>query len=94
MADMIARRLRIHGQVQGVFYRNWTVQQAKALGVTGWVRNRSDGSVAIHAEGDAAALDKLTMLCRSGPPAARVERVDIKEAASEGAASFEKLPTG
>ena len=55
----IGRRLRIFGAVQGVFYRAWTMQQAQMLGVTGWVRNRRDGSVEILASGTAATLEQL-----------------------------------
>lgn len=76
---MIARRLIIHGRVQGVFYRNWTVEAARGLGLTGWVRNRSDGTVEILACGEEAAVEALVVRCRQGPPAAAVQRIDCFE---------------
>ena len=86
---MIGRRVRVHGRVQGVFFRNWTVDKAQALGVRGWVRNRRDGSVEVVAFGEEAAVEALIEACRRGPPAARVERGDVEEVegeASEGVA--------
>ncbi|HEX8480752.1 MAG TPA: acylphosphatase [Allosphingosinicella sp.] len=81
---MIGRRVRISGRVQGVFFRKWTVQKAQALGVRGWVRNRSDGSVELEAFGDDEAVEALIAACRTGPAAARVEKVDVQPAESEG----------
>lgn len=71
------RHLTVTGRVQGVAYRAWTVGVAKELGLTGWVRNRQDGSVEITARGDAAELDDLTQRCHRGPPMARVEDVTV-----------------
>jgi acylphosphatase len=68
--------LEVHGWVQGVAFRAHTVREARALGLAGWVRNRSDGSVEIVAEGDELALERLRDWCREGPPAARVTRLD------------------
>ena len=90
---MIRRRVRIHGHVQGVFFRKWTADTARALGVSGWVRNRSDGSVELAAYGEEAAVEALIAECRTGPPAARVDRVEVEE--GEGAApppGFRVLP--
>lgn len=81
---MSGRRLRIHGRVQGVFFRNWTAAKARALGVRGWVRNRRDGSVEIEAYGEDEALEALIAACRTGPPAASVERVEVEAAEVEG----------
>lgn len=67
----------VHGRVQGVAFRYHTRRRALKLGVTGWVRNLSDGSVEGLFEGDEAAVQDLVEWCRSGPPAARVERLDI-----------------
>ncbi len=68
-------RLIIEGRVQGVFFRDSTRMKAEALGVTGWVRNRRDGSVEAVAEGPDERVREFVAWCRKGPPAARVERV-------------------
>jgi acylphosphatase len=90
---VIARRIVAHGRVQGVFFRNWTVAEARALGVSGWVRNRSDGSVEIVASGDEKTVEALILRCRRGPPAAEVERLEVEEAEPEGLETFEKRPS-
>ncbi len=68
--------LRVHGRVQGVYYRAETRIKASALGLAGWVRNREDGSVELVAEGPRAQLDALLDWCRAGPTLARVEAVE------------------
>ena len=68
-------RLVISGYVQGVFFRAYADSEAKRLGLTGWVRNRADGSVEIVAEGERKALDRLKEWAQHGPPAARVTGV-------------------
>jgi acylphosphatase len=69
-------RLVARGRVQGVFYRASTREQARALGLTGWVRNLPDGSVEVLAEGPRERLERLVAWCRQGPPAARVSAVE------------------
>jgi acylphosphatase len=69
----------VHGRVQGVAFRHHTCQRALELGVTGWVRNLPDGSVEGLFEGDGAAVATLVEWCRSGPPAAQVQRLDLSE---------------
>ena len=69
----IARHLSITGRVQGVFFRAWSREQADELGVRGWIRNRPDGHVEAHVEGDQAAVEALIDRLRSGPPAAKVD---------------------
>lgn len=90
---LITRRLGIYGHVQGVFFRNWTVDVARQLGVGGWVRNRRDGSVEILVRGPRDAVERLIERCREGPPAARVERIDVEAAEEDVPARFEKRPT-
>ena len=85
----IARRVRITGLVQGVFFRAWTREQAKRLGVSGWVRNCPDGSVEAQLEGDAKAVERLTDLLGQGPDGARVDRIEIAEAAPENSDGFD-----
>ena len=77
------------GRVQGVSFRWYTEQQARELGVNGWVRNEPDGSVALHAEGDVEAVDALVEWCRTGPALARVRNVAVREAKVTGATAFE-----
>ena len=74
---------RVTGRVQGVNFRHFTRGQARALGLTGWVRNEPDGSVRLEAEGPRAALESLLDAVRQGPPAASVRDVE----ASWGAAT-------
>lgn len=71
---------RIEGQVQGVWYRGWTQKTARGLGLSGWVRNRSDGSVEALFHGPAEAVDEMLAHCRKGPPAARVSAVHARPA--------------
>jgi acylphosphatase len=71
-------QLSVRGRVQGVFFRASTQREAKRLGLTGWVKNRPDGSVEILAEGDEDGLKELIAWAQKGPSAARVERVDVR----------------
>lgn len=73
----MTRRLIVTGRVQGVGYRDWTVGAARGLGLSGWVRNRPEGSVEILADGPEAAIEALVRQCREGPPAARVDDVEV-----------------
>ena len=86
---MVARRVRVIGLVQGVFFRAWTREQAVRLGVSGWVRNCPDGSVEAQLEGDAEAVQRLTDLLGHGPDGARVDRIEITEAAAENSDGFD-----
>jgi acylphosphatase len=72
------KRLRvvISGRVQGVWYRGWTVDEARARGLDGWVRNRRDGCVEAVFQGSAAAVAEMVVACRKGPPMARVVAVE------------------
>jgi acylphosphatase len=65
--------------VQGVYYRASTAEQARALGLSGWVRNLPDGRVELEAEGDATAVARLVDWLHAGPPAARVDDVAVSE---------------
>jgi acylphosphatase len=86
----IARRIRIEGRVQRVFFRDWTVATASALGLTGWVRNCHDRSVEALAIGEEAAIVRLIVACHDGPELARVDRVTVEEAAIETFARFDR----
>lgn len=84
----IARSIRISGHVQGVFFREWTVRVAHTHQVTGWVRNRSDGSVEIYAAGEPAQMDRFIAEVRTGSPASRVDEVRIEPAELETVSGF------
>ncbi len=88
----MAKLLRIHGRVQGVGFRESLRWEAERLGVTGWVRNRRDGTVEAAIDGAPDALRALLEWCRAGPPGARVTSLEVAEI--DGAFSgFERLPT-
>ena len=91
----MATRLRISGRVQGVGFRYALQSEARRLGLAGWVRNRSDGSVEALAQGAPQSLDALTAWARRGPAAARVSSVQVEPAADGEAphTGFELRPT-
>jgi acylphosphatase len=91
--ERVARRLRIHGRVQGVYYRGWMVELAERLGLDGWVRNRIDGTVEALAVGSTEAVETLIAACHDGPPAARVDLVEVETAQGIVAAGFSQKPT-
>ncbi|MBW2982383.1 acylphosphatase [Candidatus Woesearchaeota archaeon] len=68
----------VSGRVQGVFYRLTTKRQAKILNLTGWVKNKDDGTVEIIAEGEEENLRKLIAWCRKGPLIARIDNLETK----------------
>ena len=68
--------VEVYGIVQGVFFRSSTQEKAFSLGLTGWVKNRRDGSVEIIAEGEREFLEALLSWCRKGPAGARVDRLE------------------
>ncbi|WP_457208319.1 acylphosphatase [Nocardioides sp. P5_C9_2] len=80
--------LHVTGRVQGVAYRAATQQEAERLGVTGWVRNEPDGSVAAHLEGEVDAVEALVAWCRRGPTGSRVRDVAVRDAAVAGDRGF------
>ncbi|MCF8070087.1 MAG: acylphosphatase [Desulfobacterales bacterium] len=77
MSEKVRAHIIITGKVQGVFFRMETQLEAKRLGVTGWVRNRRDGSVEAIIEGNKDGVTALVKWCHSGPPMATVRDVDI-----------------
>lgn len=91
-AALVTRHLVITGLVQGVWYRESMREAADGLGVTGWVRNRLDGSVEAMVQGEADRVEALIDWCRSGPPLARVKAVQVADGAGDYD-RFEKLPS-
>ena len=89
---MIARRLTIRGQVQGVGFRYALADEARARDLCGWVRNRRDGSVEAVVAGPEADVEAVIAWARHGPPAARVTRVAVEPAATD-VAEFEIVST-
>jgi acylphosphatase len=84
MANRVRARILITGMVQGVCFRQSTADEARRLGVEGLVRNLRDGSVEAKAEGDRSAVEALVRWCGHGPPAARVERVEVEWSEAQG----------
>ena len=89
MSADVARRVVVHGLVQGVFFRDSCRAEARDAGVRGWVTNASDGTVRAHFEGAAGAVDRLVAWVRHGPRHADVERVEVDDVPPEGMAGFE-----
>jgi DNA ligase D-like protein (predicted 3'-phosphoesterase) len=88
MSAAKAIRAVLSGRVQGVGLREATQRRARALGVSGWVRNADDGAVAVHAEGEPEAVDELLRFLREGPRGADVERIEVEPARVEGHEQF------
>ena len=87
-------RLRISGRVQGVGYRDWALAAGQRLGLSGWVRNRADGSVEALVVGDDGAVGEMIEACRRGPSLARVDAVDVEPVDLDVLPSgFTRLPT-
>ncbi|XP_076915838.1 uncharacterized protein LOC143575318 [Bidens hawaiensis] len=83
----------IKGTVQGVFYRDWTVQNATELGLKGWVRNRRDGSVEALFSGSADKVGEMQERCRRGPPSAMVTSLNVNPSTEDPGTGFERRPT-
>ena len=85
--------VRIQGRVQGVFFRAWTEQTARSLGLDGWVRNRRDGSVEAVFFGHPNVVAAMLKRCADGSPDAKVEEVVVTEEGGAVAHGFKVLPT-
>mgnify|MGYP006284108861 CR=1 FL=1 len=80
--------VKVSGRVQGVWFRANTKQKAEMLGVTGWIKNTSDGCVEAIFEGDEKLVDEMIDWCNRGPPLAKVKNVDVK---SQNIVGFDKF---
>lgn len=87
----ICRLARISGRVQMVWYRAWTVAEAEKRGLSGWVRNRKDGSVEALFSGAADAVEAMLLACRDGPPKAQVTNIAVQPADAPVAPGFQQL---
>lgn len=90
----VVTHLAITGNVQGVGFRAWLRDEAEAVGITGWVRNRRDGSVEALLAGEAEVVRALIERCRSGPRGSVVTRIDDTPSAEPAPAGFRILPAG
>ena len=84
-----AIRLKIHGTVQGVYFRQSTQQKARELNLSGWVSNTSDGAVVLEAEGEESALNELVQWCHRGPARAVVLNVEVSKNEVNNYSGFE-----
>jgi acylphosphatase len=91
MSNLIRARVFVSGVVQGVGYRYTTVQQARNLGLNGWVRNLNDGRVEAVFEGEKAAVEEMIQWCHRGPSAAVVKDVSVEMESIEGLLGFKTL---
>jgi acylphosphatase len=86
--DVVRRRVRAHGRVQGVFFRDSVRREADRRGVAGWARNCSDGTVESVFEGSEDAVSALVEFVRSGPGHAEISHVDVADEPAEGLSGF------
>ena len=93
MTEMTHFRLRIKGAVQGVGFRDWAREEAVSRGLSGWVRNRSDGSVELMVSGPDAKVQDMLRACTAGPPLAQVTSIDIDNEKEAPPSGFARKPT-
>lgn len=89
MSGRVAKEALVRGRVQGVFFRDGCRAEATSAGVTGWVRNESDGTVRARFEGTPDAVDRCLAWLRHGPPRAQVAGVEVRDVPVEGLGGFE-----
>ncbi|HZO78042.1 MAG TPA: acylphosphatase [Solirubrobacteraceae bacterium] len=86
--EVIRRRVKVYGRVQGVFFRDSTRERANAHGVSGWARNMRDGSVEAVLEGEPDAVERVVRFLHTGPSHADVDRIDVDDEEPEGLTGF------
>jgi acylphosphatase len=87
--EAVRRRVIVRGRVQGVWFRDSTRQRAEAHGVSGWVRNRSDGAVEALLEGPPDAVDRVIRFLETGPSRADVQQTEVQDEPPEGLTGFQ-----
>jgi acylphosphatase len=90
--DLTSLRLRIEGFVQAVGYRNFAIDEARRLGLDGWIRNRSDGTVEALVHGGTKAVERFVASCMRGPPGAQVKNVELHKAEPPADKGFHRRP--
>jgi acylphosphatase len=93
MTEMRTVTVRVEGRVQGVYFRAWTEENARNLGLHGWVRNAADGSVEAAFSGPAAKIEQMLKLCERGPADARVTSVTVLSEGGSVPDGFKVLAT-
>lgn len=93
MGETIAKRVRIRGNVQGVFFRAWTEEEATKRGLKGFVRNRKDGTVEALFAGPRTEVEDMIAACHRGPPQSTVDKVETEDAEGLAPDRFETKPT-
>ncbi|HEX3666091.1 MAG TPA: acylphosphatase [Rhizomicrobium sp.] len=91
--EITSLRLRIEGFVQAVGYRNFAIEEARRLGIDGWIRNRSDGTVEALASGDTKTVEAFVTVCMLGPPGSRVRNIDLHKAEPPADRGFHRRPS-
>ena len=84
-----AKHVRVTGRVQGVFFRAWAQGQARALGISGWIRNCPDGSVEAHLDGEEDCVARMVQRMSRGPANAQIDEISVEDAAPENVGRFE-----
>ncbi len=85
---LVRLRIRVHGKVQGVFFRARAQDEARSLGVTGFARNEPDGTVTVECEGPPDAIERMRAWSETGPPQARVQRIETAPLEPSGDTGF------
>lgn len=91
--DLTHMRLRIEGRVQAVGYRNFIIAEAQRLGVDGWIRNRSDGTVEALASGETKAVEALITACMRGPEGSKIDNVELHNSEAPAEKGFRRRPS-
>jgi acylphosphatase len=91
--DLTTLRLRIEGFVQAVGYRHFAIEEANRLGIDGWVRNRSDGTVEALASGSTKAVEAFVGACMRGPEGSRIKNVELHKAEPPEEKGFHRRPS-
>ena len=91
--EITSLRLKIEGFVQAVGYRNFAIDEARRLGLDGWIRNRSDGTVEALASGDTKKVELFAQACMKGPPGSRVKSVEMHNAEPPAEKGFHRRPS-